>query len=460
MRLRIAVIVLTFFTVSISTTAQSVYQLQYDFHLTNDSIAYHAFLVRFDDGSGLLRIRYLAPGTNEDVVIETDIEEDYRVDQSGATDTNTLVLKSANPRYITGSDKTGFSTPIFIFKNNVASGYFEPGGVVRTLQESNPSPNTSFTGGLIESSMLTKDVVLQFFSEDEDFVVNLFNTGHKGLSPVEKSTKFYLLVVADTLDKEIGSACAKDMRRAVETFSALTSYLAIKFIPQTISGQQYNKENVQKAINNLKPSSNDIVVFYYTGHGFRTPENSRRFPNLKLKNFRNDRKNFPDSISWIKKDRQDNITYSLNIEDIFSSIKKKGARFNLVMSDCCNNDIFSTNAIGTKPGKTKASGIDWSEDNIRVLFLNKAPMSVLVTAASTGQKATSNNDFGGFFSYFFKTSMEKYSSKLQTGPSWDLIMQDAQKQTIFKARHTYCDKPYIPANICEQNPDYKIVFGK
>jgi hypothetical protein len=122
MRLRIAVIVLTFFTVSISTTAQSVYQLQYDFHLTNDSIAYHAFLVRFDDGSGLLRIRYLAPGTNEDVVIETDIEEDYRVDQSGATDTNTLVLKSANPRYITGSDKTGFSTPIFIFKNNVASG--------------------------------------------------------------------------------------------------------------------------------------------------------------------------------------------------------------------------------------------------------------------------------------------------------------------------------------------------
>jgi hypothetical protein len=217
---------------------------------------------------------------------------------------------------------------------------------------------------------------------------------------------------------------------------------------------------VQTAINNLKPSSNDIVVFYYTGHGFRTPENSRRFPNLKLKNFRNDRKNFPDSISWIKKDRQDNITYSLNIEDIFSSIKKKGARFNLVMSDCCNNDIFSTNAIGTKPGKTKASGIDWSEDNIRVLFLNKAPMSVLVTAASTGQKATSNNDFGGFFSYFFKTSMEKYSSKLQTGPSWDLIMQDAQKQTIFKARHTYCDKPYIPANICEQNPDYKIVFGK
>jgi len=56
--------------------------------------------------------------------------------------------------------------------------------------------------------------------------------------------------------------------------------------------------------------------------------------------------------------------------------------------------------------------------------------------------------------------MENYSSKLRTNGTWDVIMQDAQKQTIFKAKHTYCEKPYIPENICQQNPDYKIVFGR
>jgi hypothetical protein len=444
----------------VHTSAQSVYQIDYNFHQPDDSITYHAFLVRFDDGTGLLRIRYLAPKTSDDVLIETDLEEDYKMDQSGMVDTNVLVLKSLNPRNIVGGDKSGLGSPVFVFRNNPALGYFEPAGVVRSSQDLTLSPTTTFAATLIERSALTKDVVLQFFAEDDDFFVNLFNNQTKGLSAAEKNTKLYLLIVADTLDKEIGSACAKDMKRAVETFSGLTNYLGIKLIPTTISGKQYSKQNVQASINALKPSSNDIVVFYYSGHGFRTPETPRRFPNLKLKNFPTLRENFPDSISWIKKSRQDNLTFSLNIEDIFNIIKKKGARFNLVISDCCNNDIFSVNATGTKPGKTKGSGIEWSEDNVRTLFLNKTPMSLLATAASSGQKATSNNDFGGFFSYFFKMSMENYSSKLRTSPTWDLVMQDAQKQTIFKARHTYCDKPYIPANICQQNPDYQIVFGR
>jgi len=445
---------------TLTACSQSVYQSQYNFHSPEDSITYHAFLVRFDDGSGLLRIRYALPKTGEDVLIEADMEETFTPDQSGIADTNLLVLQSTNPRFIIGNDKSGFETPVFIFKNNPTTGYFEPAAVVKSVTNLTMAAGTIFTANMIERSALTKDIVLQFFSEDEDFCVNLFNNATKGLTPVEKNTKLYLLVVADTLDKEIGPSCSMDMNRAVQTFADLTTYLGIKFLPKTICGKGYSKQNVQAAVNALKPSPNDIVVFYYSGHGFRTPESPRRFPNLKLKNFLTLRENFRDSVSWIKKSRQDNVLYSLNIEDIFNSIKKKGARFNLVVSDCCNNDIFSTNATGTKPGKTKGSGIEWSEDNIRALFLNKTPTSILATAASTGQKATSNNNFGGFFSYYFKTCMENYSSKLKTNVTWDLVLQDAQKQTVFKARHTYCDKPYIPANICEQNPDYKIVFGK
>ena len=444
---------------AITAPAQSLYHLRYNFHTSADTVSYHAFLVRFEDGTGLLRVRYF-PEPNKDVLVETDIEDQAITNQSGMADTTLLALKATNPRYIIGEDRTKFTVPNFIFKLNPATGYFEPASVTLSGETIETSAATTFVSELIERATLTKNFILQFFSEDEEFFTNLFNNNTRGLTPLEKTTKLHLLIVADTLDQEIGSSCAKDMRRMVETFSALTNYLGIKFLPKTISGKEYSKATVQAAVNNLKPATNDIVVFYYSGHGFRIPEQNRRFPNLKLKNFRNLRQNFRDSISWIKKDRQDNITYSLNIEDIFNSIRKKGARFNLVMSDCCNNDIFSVNAKGSKPGKTRGSGIEWSEDNIRTLFLNKNPMSLLAAAASSGQKATSNDDFGGFFSYYFKTSMENYSSKLRTSPSWDLILQDAQRQTIVKAKHTYCEKPYIPENICQQNPDYKIVFGR
>lgn len=451
------------FTLLISFTAscQSVYHFQYNFHHPDDSINYHAFFVRYDDGSGLLRVRYAMPASGEDVVTEMDIEEEPVSDNSGITDTIQILFRPVNPRIIVGDSKIKFDPPVFLFKYNPISSFMEPAGIISPSEKQNMTMNstTSFVAELIRNEELNRNFVSQYFSEDEDFYLNLFNAKTKGLTAVEKNMKMYLLVVADTLDKEIGASCSKDMKRVVETFTGLTSFLGIKIFPKTISGKEYSMKNIQTAINNIKPSANDIVIFYYSGHGFRLPENSRRFPNLKLKNFRNERRNFRDSISWIKKDRQDNITYSLNIEDIFNLIKAKKARFNLVLSDCCNNDIFSTNSTGSKPLKTKGSGIEWSEDNIRTLFLNRNPMSILATAAQTGQKASSNNDFGGFFSYFFKTSMENYCSKLKNNGTWDLILQDAKKQTIFKASHTYCDKPYIPENICQQYPDYKIVFG-
>jgi hypothetical protein len=39
-------------------------------------------------------------------------------------------------------------------------------------------------------------------------------------------------------------------------------------------------------------------------------------------------------------------------------------------------------------------------------------------------------------------------------------MNNVTSQTVSKAQHTYCDKPYIPANLCDQTPVIQIVRGK
>jgi hypothetical protein len=417
-------------------------------------------MLRNIDGSGLIRLRFETTADKQDVLVEMSIDEQYAIDKSGSEDTSTLVIKGISPSILVGDYKSKYTLPVFIFKHNPSTDFFDPAGVTNSQSNINMPASISFSWQLMEGAGLNKSFVSQFFSEEEDFYTQLFKPVTRGLSPAEKNIRLYLLVVADTLDDHIGPACNRDMQRMVTTFKALTDYLGIKFFPKTICGKEYSKKTVLDAIAGLRPSANDIVVFYYSGHGFRLPERPRDFPNLKLKNFKNLRQNFRDSITWVKKDRQDNITYSLNMEDIYLMIKKKGARFNLVMSDCCNNDIFSVNAIGTKPGKTKGSGVEWSEDNIRTLFLNNTPMSILASAALGGEKATSNNDFGGFFSYFFKMAMENYCSKLKTSPTWFQIFDDTKSQTINKANHTYCDKPYIPSNICQQTPVYKIAFGR
>jgi hypothetical protein len=460
MRKKLELCLLLSAVITLHTAAQSIYSFQYNFQSEADKINYYAFLLKNNNGSGLLRIRFENPVTNDPVVIEMDTDEQFALDTTGNEDTTTLLLKGINPRFKAGNFKSKYTAPVFTFTYNSVTDYFDPSGVTDNERRPELPSTVSFTWQLMEGAALNKNFVAQFFSEDEDFYTNLFQPLTRGLSATEKNIQFHLLIVADTLDKFIGPDCANDMKRALETFQALTDYLGIKFFPKTICGKEYSKASVQSAIANLKPRQNDIVVFYYTGHGFRIPEKPRPFPNLKLKNFKNLRENFRDSMSWIKKDRQDNITYSLNIEDIFYTIKKKGARFNLVLSDCCNNDIFGTNAQARKPGKTKGSGVEWNEDNIRTLFLNNNPMSILATAAQSGERATSNHSFGSFFSYFFKQSLEDYCSKLKKNPTWDQVFQMARLQTTVQAVQTYCDAPRIPENKCRQNPDYRVFMGR
>lgn len=424
------------------TTAfsQTVYYLKYNFHLPDDKTDYHACFIRYDDGSGILRIRFQDNSASDDIsLLETDLMETPVLTSSGLPDSSLVVFKTGTVRVILGAKKPK-TLPAFLFTYNSSGEFMEPSGVVPDNFTGKPvmSSETNFTADLMAEQKLNRDFVSLFFSEDEDFYSNLFKPLQRGLSPVEKSTKLYLLVVTNVNDATIGNAVAKDKARCIETFNGLASYLGIKIIVDTVSGKNYSKKSVEQAIQRMRPSSNDIVVFYYSGHGFRKNNDGKQFPWIDLRS----------------KPKDNYLLTTMNMEDVFKIIQKKGARFNLVLSDCCNSDVEAPVPVGTKPFKTKGSGIQWNEDNCRTLFLNKSRMSILATAAQNGQKAACNMEFGSFFSFFFKGSMENYCSRLQTNVSWDKVFTDTKTQTNYKAKHTYCDKPYIPANICEQTPVY------
>ncbi|MBK7558569.1 MAG: hypothetical protein IPI54_09915 [Chitinophagaceae bacterium] len=104
--------------------------------------------------------------------------------------------------------------------------------------------------------------------------------------------------------------------------------------------------------------------------------------------------------------------------------------------------------------------MSWSTQNCRDLFLNATPTSILAAAAEPGQLATSNKKFGGFFSYFFRSSVESHFSFFKNKVRWEDVFEETKKKTKYKADHTYCSKPYVPANICNQYPYVDIRYGR
>lgn len=438
MRKNIYLSLLIIFITGNAVNSQSVYLFKYSLLKGTQATSYTAFFVQHDDGTGIIRIKYASPVNGKDILLEMNVQEEYPILKEGEMEAGKLYYRSSDHKIITGNNAGSFESPLIWFKKNPGNEEFEPWGVSgRDVTDTTIIPFSSVS--LLHNTSFKKELVLEYFTKQDTFYKNLFETRTRDLSPVEKNTKIILLVVANINEPEIGPSCLQDMNRAVETFTKIADFMKIKLEYKTVSGKDYNKKNVEKEISNISPAANDIVVFYYTGHGFRKPKDNRRFPYLDLRS------------------KQDNtyMTNSLNIEDIYNSIKKKGARLNLVISDCCNTEVTASNAIGTPVPRKKGLLMSYNLENCRALFLNPKPMSILATAADVGQKASSNNKFGGFFSFFFKASMENQLSFFKTKVSWSSLLEDAKKQTIKKAEHTYCDKPYIPENICEQYPVWK-----
>ncbi|MBL7728097.1 MAG: caspase family protein [Dinghuibacter sp.] len=396
-----------------------------------------AFFVRYNDGTGFARV------LSGITITELTLQEEFPLTTSGEPNPDMLYYKVTGARKIPGGS-TSTETPVFWFrKNNSAEQPYIPWGVKHnTLPDSSGLTHFSLPPRVLPYASLKneKELVLRFFTTEDALYKNLFVIKPKGLNADEAKTRIHLLVVANTNDNIIGPSCKKDMDRMVNLFKDLA--LAIGIAPPvvtTISGADYSKANADKQINALKPDPRDIVVFYYSGHGFRKERDNRKFPYIDLR----------------ANPQQDYNVFSLNMEDIYNRIKAKPGRLKLVLSDCCNTLVTATNAIGNPIPNPKGFGLLLSELNYRALLFKPGNYAYLFTAASPGEKATSNNEFGGFFSHFFKVAFENHCGYFRNNVSWNMLFDEVQRNTIYKAEHTYCAKPYIPENICEQSPIMK-----
>lgn len=443
---------LLFLIICSASYSQSIYHLEYNFPVTTDTTHYDAFFVRHSDGTGFVRVNYRSVSTGELQLVELKMQEEYLSDASGNIDTNKLIYKTFSPLFVKGNPGQHFSSPVFVFsKDN--SGFFEPSAVSVTEDATAKNKGVLLKVEFVKTSAdLTKDFIAGFFNETDPFYINFFGVRTRGTNNSE--IKMHVLIVANTNDPTIGPSCNRDMGRMLDAFQGIADFLGVTMpAPKMIYGDDYTLKNIRKAIDDIMPAPNDIVVFYYSGHGFRKDP----APNGKPIPYQKSRYPFLD---FRAKPEEDYNTLSMNVEEIFKIIKTKKARFSLVLSDCCNNIPGATNRQGRPVGGApRGAALDWSEDNISSLFLNPKKIAVLATAADIGQLATGSNSFGGFFSYFFKTSMETNFSVFKNNVTWKMIVDEAKTQTSERVAQTHCGQPPSEENRCKQNPFFTITTG-
>ena len=263
---------------------------------------------------------------------------------------------------------------------------------------------------------MNEEFIAQFYGKDEPEykmmlkgiqTVKEQNTGTIGsiVAPSDGGATLHLIAVANTEVSDIGPACDIDLRRIRSEFGGIAKALGMRLDETVIAGQNYGKSRVDHALQNLEPGTNDVVVFVYTGHGFRFKDQKDYYPCLDLSSSAYD-------------DAEQNY---MALSDIYCNILAKKARLNIVLSDCCNSIINMNQPMVKSNSLFSRSNTNFNLQKLSSLFL-KSKGDIIATASSPGEYSWCGENGGFFLLSFFESLRNQISALNQDTPSWDELI--------------------------------------
>lgn len=427
-RIRLLPAMFVFLVICGGINAQTLYKV--NFH-DKDNRPYEGLLVYFNESHSYMRINYYSTNNKYQVV-----HVDYTSSTGTFNDGGTYFFMSGfGPRFITpDSANQKYSPDFFIWRKGKGQQYWN-------------KPSTTDDPKLAYSSEVPVDSFFQVnpFSVSETFLRKFFWSNEPdyfslrkvcGLDPVDvkpvvtTSAKLHLFIVANTLIGDIGASCSSDRDKLDYEFKSISDALGLGYQKYVVDGNNFNKVTVQNKLASLKPGKNDIVIFVYRGHGFRWNNQTDAYPMLDLR-----------SSNYLNISQ----TTSISLSEVYNTLKSKGARLNIVLGDCCNNNVginqmtvtsFLNSQTENKPDMTK----------LKKLFMN-ARGNLISAAAKAGEYSWAN-PFGGFYTLSFIQAMKDKISYLNNSSStWNDVIDYTTRLARDKSSPSLCSNCTIQSGV-------------
>ena len=232
----------------------------------------------------------------------------------------------------------------------------------------------------------------------------------------------HFICFADTDDAKIGKGVAKDVNLMLDFVMTLATQVGMEeqMKPAIVMmGDDCNSRKLLSLLNDFKCGSDDVVIFYYSGHGVRSLKDASEFPQMCLG-------------SYYQKDY-------VSLERVKEIIEKKGPKLSIILGDCCNS---YSRVVLPKEGVLEAAA--WPSRSSRnskglaKLFL-ETKGSVIAAGSSKGEYAWSNSSQGGFFTNGFLDEVEAYTASSGSSCDWQELMRRTRKRVVEYSRKALKD---------------------
>jgi hypothetical protein len=215
---------------------------------------------------------------------------------------------------------------------------------------------------------------------------------------VEAKT-LYAILVADSIH-DITMITKPDVRRLQQELKVVATHTKVDLKTRIFSDREFRMDKLIGYLQSLKVNSDDLVVFYFSGHGYRYSQQKSPWPNMMF----------------------DPRRPGINLEYIAKLVWNKKPQFALIMSDCCNNNVeqgFFGNASKSIDVRLRKKTPYFP--GYHDLFTN-AKGCVVVCSCSAGQFSYGSS-CGGLFTQSFLVSLNHELG--QQSPNWTRLIQRA-----------------------------------
>lgn len=232
------------------------------------------------------------------------------------------------------------------------------------------------------------------------------------LVPSAKAQRLHKIIFGHTTDGSIGTSVQIDMERASNEIDEIAAFIDYEVVPYFYVGNDCSKENLENVLTNLSVSNNDVVIFYYSGHGGHSQGGlNDPWPQMCLNQPQIQSRYYP-------------------LRKVIETITAKRPHFSLILSDCCNK-IDETGSVTVKSvikGVKESTTIDEkTKKNYIDLFTHYSGV-LPVTSSKLDQYSLGDDVDGGLFSKSFFDAL--YEGVSGTSVTWQSIMDNTKEFTL------------------------------
>lgn len=203
--------------------------------------------------------------------------------------------------------------------------------------------------------------------------------------------QLHAIIVADTRS-DMGSITMPDVKQLQKELRSVAKHTKVNLKETVFSGPTFNRVAFKAFLQGLSFESSDTVVFYYSGHGYRTVTKDSPLPYLAF----------------------DFNRSGVDLQWVVHTIWNKNPQFALIMADCCNNYVEAGFRMHTKNIRINLHNIPPTPEGYKRLFA-QAKGCVVMCSSSEGEFSY-GSPYGGLFTQCLLSSMNKEIAK--PTPSW------------------------------------------